>query len=182
MIERLAQLARPVLEWDLIRRTRRNHGLEHATIHLLSRRLRSLSMAGRSSPSGFILIGDAPTEQIESAVRDALNRMRSGEHSLAVHPNCGTNLVTTGTLTTLAALIGFGGKTRRVTGDRISFVMTLMMAAVLLSQPLGLAFQRHFTTEGNPGDLDLVSVTRREMKLPFVGKAVTVHDVVTRAG
>jgi hypothetical protein len=182
MIERFAQFARPVLDWDLVRRTRRNHGLEHATIHLLSKRVKQLSIAGRSSHNGFILMGEVPTEQVEVAVKDALERMKKGEHNLAVHPNCGTNLVTTGALTTLVALVGLGGRNRRVTGDRVSWVMTMMMMAVLFSQPLGMSLQRHITTEGDPGDLEFVSVTRREVRLPFTGGTMIMHNVVTRAG
>ncbi|MCS7070256.1 MAG: DUF6391 domain-containing protein, partial [Anaerolinea sp.] len=86
----LAQLAQPLLNFTPIRRTRRNHGLEHATITVLARRVRGLQMAGRSDASGYYLIGNDPTPQIESADHVALHRLRSGEHGLAVHPNCGT--------------------------------------------------------------------------------------------
>jgi hypothetical protein len=58
---------RPLLEIPLILRTRRNHGLEHATIHVLSARMKNLRMSGRSTDSGFFLFGDVPTELIETA-------------------------------------------------------------------------------------------------------------------
>jgi hypothetical protein len=77
---------------------RRNHGLEHATLHILSQRYPGLSMAGHSNSTGFWLFGDVPTEAVKSAVDEALQRMRSGEHNLAVHANCGTNFVTAGTV------------------------------------------------------------------------------------
>ena len=86
-----ALLALPVID-----RTRRNHGLEHATITLLSQRQRGLSMVGRSTPNGFYLYGDVSTEALAEAAAAALARMRAGEHHLAVHPNCGTNFVTAG--------------------------------------------------------------------------------------
>lgn len=181
MIQRMAAFAQPVLEWTLIRRIRRNHGLEHATIHMLSRRVKGLAMAGRSSVNGFVLLGNAPTEQIEASAQEALNRMQKGEHELAVHPNCGTNLVTTGALTTLVAVAGLRGQ-RKLNGDRLSVLMSAMMLAVLVSQPLGMSLQRHFTTKGEPGDLEIVKVTRREVKLPFLKSPMTVHDVETRAG
>ncbi len=180
MLSQLALLARPLLNIPFIRQTRRNHGLEHATIHLLARRVKGLTMAGRSGPGGFILIGDAPTPQIEAARRDALHRMKNGEHSLAVHPNCGTNLVTAGLLTTLVAVLATSGGTRRSL-DRMAGVMPMMMISVLVSQPLGMALQKHFTTDGDPGNLEIVSVTRREVTLPF-GKPVTIHTIKTREG
>jgi hypothetical protein len=179
MLKQLAETARPVLTAPVILKIRRNHGLEHATIHVLSRRVKDLKIAGRSSARGFILMGDVPTDAVESAVRDALARMKNGEHQLAVHPNCGTNLVTTGSLTTLAAYLGLSGRSRRANIDRMASVLTLMMATVLFSQPLGLSLQRYFTTEGDVGDLEVVSVTRREVELPVIGRMV-VHDVVTK--
>ncbi|MFN8527411.1 MAG: DUF6391 domain-containing protein [Anaerolineae bacterium] len=180
MIESFARWAQPVLDLPIVRRTRRNHGLEHATIHLLSGRINDLKMAGRSDSGGFVLIGAAPTEMIESAVRDALRRMRNGEHHLAVHPNCGTNLVTTGFLTTTAAMIGFTGSTRRGTWERLPMVTMLVMFTILFSQPLGLSLQRHLTTDGDPADLEIVNITRREM--PGVsGGTVIVHRVNTRS-
>ncbi|MCU0498394.1 MAG: DUF6391 domain-containing protein [Anaerolineae bacterium] len=181
MMQQLAILARPALHLPVIRKIRRNHGLEHATIHLLSRRVKNLSMAGRSSATGFILIGEAPTEQIEQAAREALNRMKKGEHQLAIHPNCGTNLVTTGMLTSLAAVIGTRGGTARINGDRFAGLTIMMMLAVLISQPLGLSLQKHFTTDGDPGDLEIVSVTRKTWDVPML-KQMTVHEVVTRGG
>ena len=182
MIERIAKLTQPVLEWPMIRRTRRNHGLEHATIHLLANRVKGVRMAGRSSDSGFIILGDVPTEMVESAARDALRRMRAGEHKLALHPNCGTNLVTAGGLTTLVALAGLRNTNNKSVMDRLPLVMTFMMLAVMFSQPLGMSLQQHFTTEGDPGDLEIVAVTRRKMRLPFSGQPLVVHQVATRSG
>src|SRR5690606_7261842 len=77
---------------------RRNHALEHATLAILSEKNPRLRMAGYSDPKGFWLAGEIETEKVEEAVQEALQRMRGGEATLAVHPHCGTNLVTTGFL------------------------------------------------------------------------------------
>ena len=169
-----------ILDSPTISSTRRNHGLEHATIHVLNSQRYRLS--GRSTDGGFVLLGEVPTERVEMAVADALRRMRNGEHHLAVHPNCGTNLVTAGGLTTLAAVIGLSGSSHRSLSERLPMVMLMMMFAVLFSQPLGMSLQRYFTTEGDPGDMEVVIVTHRRMSLPFAGRSVTVHQVVTRRG
>src|SRR3990172_5576397 len=87
-----------MLDIPFVRRTRRNHGLEHATIHLLSHKIKDLRMVGRSDSNGFWLVGDVSPEDVTAAVNSALSRMRGGEHNLAVHPNCGTNLVVIATL------------------------------------------------------------------------------------
>lgn len=181
MLKQLAQTAKPVLDLPIVRRTRRNHGLEHATIHLLSQRIRGLQMAGRSTEGGFVLIGEAPTEAVEAAASEALRRMRNGEHGLAIHPNCGTNLVTTGFLTSLVGILGISGASRRDSLNRLPAVMVLMMFTVLFSQPLGTALQKYFTTDGNPADLEIVSITRSQMRLPLGDGPVTMHRVITRS-
>lgn len=182
LIARFAEFARPVLETPYIRKTRRNHGLEHATIHLLSGRVKNLQMAGRSDSGGFVLIGDAPTEQIEWAVHEALRRMRAGEHGLAVHPNCGTNLVTTGFLAATISSAAMAGASRRDVWNRLPLVTSLIMLVLVFGQPLGNSLQRHLTTEGDPGDLEIVSITRKEMTIPVSSGPVTVHRVNTRNG
>lgn len=181
LIARFARFARPALNLPLVRRTRRNHGLEHATITVLAGRIKGLRMAGRSDSNGFILIGEAPTEQVEAAVRDALRRMRGGEHSLAVHPNCGTNLVTTGFLTALVAAVGLAGVSRRDVWNRLPLLMAAIIITLIFSQPLGLSLQEHLTTDGDPADLEIVSITRSEMRLPFAAAPVTVHKIVTHS-
>jgi hypothetical protein len=181
MIEQTAGYLRPLLALPMVRRTRRNHGLEHATIHVLSSRIRDLRMAGRSDGGGFVLLGDAPTEMIESAVHDALRRMQNGEHHLAVHPNCGTNLVTTGFLATFAAMFGFAGASRRGAWDRMPAVTLGVMATILLSQPLGAALQKFITTDGDPADLEVLSITRDQVRTPLSRGLMTVHRVSTRS-
>ena len=64
-------------------RIRRNHGLEHATLHVLSKRFSGKNLAGHSDTRGFWLLGDVPTEEVESAVSEALERLKGGEKALA---------------------------------------------------------------------------------------------------
>lgn len=181
MIRELADFSRPVLDLPVVRRTRRNHGLEHATIHILSRRVKKLRMAGRSDAGGFILIGDAPTEAVESAAQEALRRMRAGDHELAIHPNCGTNLVTTAFLATSAAMLGFGGANRKAAWNRMPVVMGMIAGALVVGQPLGMTLQRYFTTDGDPADLEIVRIERSEQHWLPGSKGVVVHRVTTRS-
>lgn len=180
MVEQAATLARPLLNLPWVRRTRRNHALEHATITILSTRLRNLRMAGRSDSGGFVLIGDVPTESVEQAAEDALNRLGRGEHKLAVHPNCGTNMVTTAFMTSVAAMLGLTGAQRRDWFGRLPVVMMLVMVGGMLSQPLGTSLQKHITTDGDPADTEILDVTKHEVTLPMGGKMI-VHRVNTRS-
>lgn len=149
-----------ILTLPVIDRTRRNHGLEHATITLLSQRVRNTGMVGRSTPYGFYLYGDIHTDDLRACVDEALARMRGGEHQLAVHPNCGTNFVTAGFMATLAAFIGFiGTRNSRDRFERIPTVAALATLALIFSQPVGLAVQREVTTSGVMGALEITDIT-----------------------
>lgn len=184
MLQFLAILAAPLLNLRIIRRVRRNHGLEHATIHVLSQKVKNLSMAGRSTNTGFYLYGNVSTKEIEVAVYEALNRMRNGEQRLAIHPNCGTGLVTAGLMTSLATLIGTTGMRDGFLQklSRLPTIILLSTLSLMLSQPLGLALQLHFTTLGDPGNLEVVNISRSEFPIPIAGQRLTVHFVRTTAG
>lgn len=146
-------------------RIRRNHGLEHATLHVLAKRFSNKNLAGHSDTKGFWLLGDVPTEEVESAVYEALERMKAGEKNLAVHPNCGTNFATAGTMAGLAgasAMFGVGPR-KRDKLDRLALAATLATLALMIGQPAGLFMQKYFTTSGEPGSLEVVEIipTRR---------------------
>ena len=84
-------------------RVRRNHALEHAAISIVTERHPTVFLSGRSNRKGFYVFGDIETDELESAVGEALRRLRSGEAELAIHPRCGTNLAVAGILSGLPA-------------------------------------------------------------------------------
>jgi len=160
----------------IISRVQRNHGLEHATMHVLAQRNPRRGIAGHSDLGGFWIIGDIPTEELTSAVQEALQRMLAGEHQLAIHPNCGTNFAASGIIAGVAAFIGMwgAGNSWRAKLERLPLVATLATLGLILSQPIGYRLQERVTTSGKPGDLEVVSIepTRR-------GR-VTAHRILTR--
>lgn len=147
---------------SLITRIQRNHGLEHATIHILSRRNGNLSLVGRSDWNGFTLYGPVDTSEVKHAAQEALRRLRQGEAELAVHPRCGTVVATTGLMTGLAAFIALsldrspGGRFRWASIPGAVLAATL---AAVVAQPLGLLLQERFTTTGQPGNLEIKNVS-----------------------
>ncbi|MDM8519854.1 DUF6391 domain-containing protein [Anaerolineales bacterium HSG6] len=145
-----------------IAKIRRNHGLEHATIHILSEKHKRLSMVGRSDWGGFTLYGTIDTADVQSAVEEALHRMRRGESHLAVHPRCGTVLATTGFATGLAAFLAIGIDSRTCDRFRWATLPTALLAATgaaIVAQPLGLYFQEQYTTSGYPANLEIKRIT-----------------------
>jgi hypothetical protein len=145
-----------------ITRIRRNHGLEHATIHILSRRNANLSVIGRSDWNGFTLYGSVDTAEVKYAAHEALRRLRQGETNLAVHPRCGTVLATTGLLTALAAFLAIsldGSPRSRFRWSSIPAAVLAATGAAILAQPLGLVLQKRYTTSSYPGDLEVKSIS-----------------------
>lgn len=182
VIENLAKSAQPFLNVPYIRRTRRNHGLEHATVHMLSRSISNLSVAGRSDAGGFWLMGNLETAQVEQAVAEALRRMQSGEHHWAIHPNCGTSLLTTGSMVGMAALLGSFGVRRGMVDyfSRLPTVVMMSVLAIIASRRVGLELQEHFTTLGDPGDLKVIQIERKDSRGPLGGKMI-LHRVTTES-
>jgi hypothetical protein len=157
-------------------RVRRNHGLEHATLHVLSKRFSEKNLAGHSDSKGFWLLGDVTTESVEAAVHEALQRMKAGEENLAVHPNCGTNFATAGTMAGLAgatAMFGVGPR-KRDKLDRMALAATLATLALMFAQPVGLFVQKYFTTSGAPGSLEVVEI------MPSQRGKIKAHRVLTQ--
>src|SRR5260370_24870266 len=100
------------------RRVRQNHALEHATITILSNTVPDLRVSARSNWQGFTIFGDVDLGQLRRALDEALRRLQAGEAELAIHPNCGTNLVvglTFVTVGTMLALASGRARTRIAT-------------------------------------------------------------------
>ena len=121
MADSLSDVFLSLLNVSPVSRIRRNHGLEHATLHVLADGKPRRPLAGHSDLSGFWIIGDLSADEVQAAVREALQRLRNGEHDLAVHPNCGTNIATSGLLAGGAAALSMlgGGRRWRDKLDRI---------------------------------------------------------------
>lgn len=82
-----------ILETNPVWKVRSNHALEHATLHVLETKGVRARVSGFSDAGGFWLLGEVPTGLIFESAREALQRMQAGETGLAIHENCGSNLV-----------------------------------------------------------------------------------------
>lgn len=148
-----------LLNLPFILETRRNHALEHATIHLLARKHPGKPLAGHSNPTGFFLLGDLPTQQVWESVTEAHGRLKAGESELAIHPGCGTNLATTVFLSAT-----FAWAPLRATRSMllrfllIPFALTFALVGFRLSKPLGPWLQKHITTEADLGNMQIVDI------------------------
>ncbi len=142
-------------------RVRQNHGMEHATMHLLSWRNPYLQLMGRSTARGFLIYGDVDTQELASAASEALARLQRGEAHLAVHPRCGTNLAVTSLLAGAAAFSTSLGKPRSK-WDRLPMALMAATVAALFAQPVAHRVQESITTSPEAQGLFIASITRQE--------------------
>jgi hypothetical protein len=160
-----------LLDLPLILETRRNHALEHATLHVLAR-THKISMAGHSNPTGFFLLGDIQLEDIAAASTEALTRLKAGESGLAVHEGCGTNLTTAAALSATFAWAPLrGAKSTRWRLLLIPLAVTFAAFGYWLSKPLGPWLQKYVTTEADLGNMQIANIV-------FVRKGL--HRIITK--
>lgn len=145
-----------------IDRARRNHALEHAAIHMLTKRNPGVSFAGYSTFDAIYIKGNVGIEEIIAGVKEGFEKLNMGQKKLAIHPNCGTNFAVSGSLAGLvagAAMLGAGSKTKDKL-NRLSWAMILATFALIISRPWGPIVQEKFTTDANLRDLEVVHIAK----------------------
>ena len=152
-----------LLDLPWARRTRRNHGIEHATVHVLTARRPGTQLAGRSDSGGFYLYGQVSETDLREAAEEAIRRLAT-EPELAIHPYCGTNLVVGGFTAGLAALAAVATlpKGRREAGP-LSLLPRFLLAgtaAALASANLGPIVQARWTTLPDARGVRVAAVRR----------------------
>ena len=168
-------MADTILDLPFVLETRRNHALEHATLHVLAAKHPAAPMAGHSNPTGFFILGNFSTDEVQSAVPQALTRLRAGERELAIHAGCGTNLATSALMAgTFAWFVMRGARSTFGRILRLPFAIASALIGFGLSQPLGPVIQSKITTDADMGDLQVMEVR------PTLRGRVTAHRVFTQ--
>lgn len=155
------------LPWQVYRiatdpRLRRNHALEHATLHVMAEHREPPMVDGMAVRAGFVLRGWIDPHRILAAAAEGLRRLQQGETSLAWHRRCGTSLGTAELLIwlALAAALLFAG--------RLSAPAVLVIPALAwLAGPwVGQAVQRYLTTSADVGRLEVRGLTVKPLPAP----------------
>lgn len=138
---------------------RKNHAMEHAAIHILTKSKPGVTFAGYSFIRGFWIYGNAELQDIQKAAEMAHARLKNGEKKLAIHPNCGTNIAVTAFCTAAASLAALSVESDE-DGDfsRFSALLTAGLVGALAGRPLGPKMQQHVTTDADVSDLSIVSI------------------------
>jgi hypothetical protein len=128
---------------------RRNHALEHATIVVMMEREPGRRLNGFSTDDGFFVQGVRSISEVESAAREALRRLQSGEKRLAIHRNCGTTIVAANLLAAIFFLITLGLVLYLGVGNLYLMILGSVVLALALRIPLSLLLQRFVTTDAD---------------------------------
>ena len=142
------------------RRIRQNHALEHATITILSTALPELRVSARSNSRGFTIFGNLDLGQLRHALDEALQRLQAGKAALAIHPNCGTNLVVGVSLLTLGTMLGMTSSHART---RVASVALSSFAGLAAARPLGQLAQKYITTLPDLRGVRVSAIYRRKL-------------------
>ncbi len=138
---------------------RRNHALEHATIVVMMEREPGRKLNGFSTDEGFFVQGARSFEEVETAAREALRRLRGGEKGLAIHRNCGTTIVAANLLAAVFFL-GSLGLGLYLGWPLYPLILGSILLAFVLRVPLSLLLQRFVTTDADLSNAEVGWVER----------------------
>lgn len=158
------------------RRIRQNHALEHATVTILTQRQPGLAVSARSSSRGFVIFADLDQRLVRQCCDEALARLHAGEASLAIHPNCGTNLAVGMSLAMVGSLFGLTALRPRM---RVASAVCSTFTGLTMARPLGRLVQRHITTLPDLHDVRIMSVTTRRLWGRSVVEVLTAASAST---
>lgn len=142
---------------------RQVHGLEHATVWVLSEAVGGQDnelLGGLSTEQGFYLYGQVNKTDLHRAVAIASSRLTSGEWNLALHPRCGTNLSVGMLLTFGLAMTAHLLLPREPIGQILGLGVATSAAANLAPE-LGMLAQRYITT-AIPFNLEIVDISVKQ--------------------
>lgn len=153
--------------WQIVhialdRRVRQNHSLEHATVNVMEETLGLSRVSGLATPRGYYLSGELPSPPlILECAQEALHRLRSGEHELAIHRHCGTSMAAASFIFSLVFVLGL------LSSGWFSLwtLLVALLASHLLGRPMGELLQRYFTTDPHVDDLEIEGIELRGWSL-----------------
>lgn len=154
-----------------LQRIRRNHAIEHATMHMLSRAGVATRLAARSDWRGMTFYGDVDSATLRRAITDGFVALETGHRGLAVHPRCGSMVSVPFLLGLVTVWLAQSGQRRGASLSRALLTLAGIASATLLARPLGESVQAHVLTSADTADARLVTIR------PFRRGPLTSHRV-----
>lgn len=162
---------------------RRNHALEHATIAVILEKEPNRPLSGFSTDDGFFVQGVRSLDEVETASRVALSRLKEGQKKLAIHRNCGTTIVAANLLAAVffLAAVGLG----IYLGGQWLYLLIVagVVLAFVLRVPFSLLLQRFVTTDANLENAEVGWVepaNPNDLRAGFIGMLMAASTVRVR--
>ncbi len=89
-----------------------------------------------------------------------MSRLLAGEAELAVHPNCGTNLVVGVSFVTLGTILGMASSRART---RVASAAFSSFVGIAAARPLGQLVQKYITTLPDLRGVRVTEIYRRKL-------------------
>jgi hypothetical protein len=167
--------------------TRRNHALEHATIHYL-KQSGARRLAGQAARNGFRISGRSSVAEIRSAFEQVRRVVRDGGQLPYISRRCGSNIVTALGLGLLLLMVVALGSVllRPPLAVRASALSVVVLLFVAVRHGIGSLIQRRFYMKVDFDDISLRDIRQMQAgptdrgPVHFVETIVRakVHDVV----
>ena len=139
--------------------TRRNHALEHATIHFLEAG-RNRRLSGRATRDGFRVCGRSSPHEIKKAFERVRRVVRDGDSLPYISPRCGSNVVTALGLA-LLLLLSLAGVSLVIQPPliiRAAALLGVVVFFVAMRRGIGNLIQRRFFMSTDFADVSLREV------------------------
>lgn len=161
--------------------TRRNHALEHATIHYLEAKgVRRLS--GRATRNGFRIFGRASVGEIRTAFGEVRRVVRDRGPLPYISRRCGSNVVTAlGLSLLLLSAVALGGVVLQPPlAVRASALAVVILFFFVMRHGIGNWIQRRFFMMVDFDDISLRDI-REVQPGPMEGRPVHFVETIVRA-
>lgn len=131
---------------------RKNHAIEHATIHVLEQSAgHRLNVSGLSREDGFYITGIQNPEMVEQAAVKGLSLLKQGHCQLAIHRRCGTDVAIANLISSLVFLVLLFS-----TGTfSLWTIIIALLLSNLMSPYLGEVVQKYFTTSCDVNNMEI---------------------------
>jgi hypothetical protein len=159
-----------------LQRTRRNHAIEHAAMHMLARTGLATRLAARSDWRGLTFYGEVDPATLKRSIDAGLLALETGNSGLAVHPRCGSMVSVSFLLGLLTVWLAESGLRRGATPARGALTLAGIASASLIARPLGERVQAHLLTNSEVGNARLVSIRPSRFGPLTVHRATIAHD------
>ncbi|MGI6367981.1 MAG: DUF6391 domain-containing protein [Anaerolineae bacterium] len=143
---------------SILARIRKNHALEHATLHMLEQGPLPGPVAAHSDWNGITFYGRVDRDVLCRALTRALSALQAGESHLALHSRCGSTIavpVLSGLIIGLL-LHHMSHTTRKESASALTLAGVL--SPLLCAEPLALGAQKQLLTDPHVGSAELLTL------------------------